>query len=44
MLLAEQVPMGEEGPFPHPSGDGRQFTAEWALDDIIIIIMLPIKP
>jgi hypothetical protein len=27
------VPLGEEGPFPHPSGDGRQYTVKWAQDD-----------
>jgi hypothetical protein len=25
--------LGKEGPFPHPSGDGRQYTVKWAQDD-----------
>jgi hypothetical protein len=28
-----QVPLGQEGPFPHPSGDGRQYIVKWAQDD-----------
>ncbi|WIA44552.1 hypothetical protein OEZ86_007282 [Tetradesmus obliquus] len=29
-----QVPLGQEGPFPHPTpGDDRQFVVKWAQDD-----------
>jgi hypothetical protein len=33
MAARLHVPLVDEGPFPHPSGDGRQFTVKWAQDD-----------